>query len=294
MGNFIKDIQKTISFWLLILDEVWSLLWNDMRAMTITLASFALLAWIATCLFLFGNLPAEFADTAWSQLWLGVATSCTFTLVLLLLGFGLLLFVPAKIYERQGGFTEAPFEIQAKPPYKKQSDQPRWASVDVINTTFHPIDKCYVAVESVIDSTGKKIVGSNKFKWSNIYGKENRVRELELHGTPRTCDIAATMVEIDHILFETWSGTFLGGKGVYNITMVVHGLYNGFLKYKKFNLIMEYRGGNLINILKEGQEPWKDEELDPKPEITVIVKEAPKTKKRKSTLKKSSSKSSRK
>jgi len=101
MGNLIKDIQKTVKFWLMILDKVWSRLWVDMRTLTLTLGSFALLAWIATCLFFNNVIPAVSVDPTWSQLWLGLATACSFTLILFSVAICSILFIPADVYEKQ-------------------------------------------------------------------------------------------------------------------------------------------------------------------------------------------------
>jgi hypothetical protein len=173
---------------------------------------------------------------------------------------------PARMYEEQGGFIEVPFAIKAHPPYPKNPGESRWASIDVINISRLPVEKCYVEINSAIDAKDKSALDMPRnLKWSWGHGEEKRVKELDLLQTPLVCDIAVSIPKHNIMVFETWAGqqANITSKGIYNLAITVHGLWKGQLVKKSFELILEYKGGNIITVLEKGFPKWKEE--NPKP-----------------------------
>lgn len=192
---------------------------------------------------------------------------------------------PPKMYEELGGFIEIPFAIKCHPPYPKNKDDARWASIDIINTSRLPVEKCYIEINDVTDSKNNSVLDMPRnAKWSLAHGAENRTKELELFQTPKVCDLAVAVPEHNVMLLETWAGQQLNivGKGIYNLQLTVHGLWKGQLVKKPFELVLEYKGGNVITVIEKGAKKWEAE--NPKPVAMKL-----KNYKRKSSQKEASS-----
>jgi hypothetical protein len=180
---------------------------------------------------------------------------------------------PARTYEEQGGFIEIPFAIKAHPPYPKNPGESRWASIDIINISHFPIEKCYVELNSANDAKNKfSLDMPRNLRWSWGHGEQNRTRELDLLQTPLVCDIAVSSPKHNLIVFETWAGqqANITGKGIYNLVITVHGLWKGQLVKRSFELVLEYKGGNIITVIEKGSPKW--EEVNPKPRAIKIGK----------------------
>lgn len=181
--------------------------------------------------------------------------------------------VPPKMYEELGGFIDDPFEVAGRPPYEKYADSPRWASIDLTNTSPQIISKCYVEVVKVIDSNGKKVIPViQNLKWSKSHSDSERSKEVEVIHS-KICDVAVAIPKNNIILFETWAGQYFAGQGIYKISVIIRGYFKGVRINKPCDFILEYNGGNLINIRKKGQRKWNESELDPKPIQTIVLEE---------------------
>lgn len=173
---------------------------------------------------------------------------------------------PATLYSEQGGFIENPFFVRAHAPREKESNEDRWATVDIVNVSNFFVDECFVTLDEVVDNNGNSFLDSQKRSvlWGNSLGSENRRNKIKLHPrVPAPCDIARTFVEENIVCFETHSGENYIREGQYKIKISVHGNWNGLPKSEAFDLILEFAGGNILNIREKNQLVWSN--LNPKP-----------------------------
>lgn len=202
---------------------------------------------------------------------IGLATILIWGVLLLITIIAFVFREPARIYEQQGGFIEVPFAIKAHPPYPKNVGDSRWASIDIINISRLPVEKCYVEMNGAFDAKNKPVIDMPRnLKWSWGHGEQNRAKELDLLQTPLVCDVAVSLPKHNLIAFETWAGqqANITGKGTYTIKITVHGLWQGQLVKKPFELDLEYKGSNIITVIEKGNPKWVEE--NPKPKVIKI------------------------
>lgn len=256
------ELKKIKRYWTVVFREAVRILGGEIRSVAIGIVVAFLLACISTIAFFFNLVPTSWVDQTWEEAVYVTASGCISVNLLLIALFFVLAYLPAKIYEKQGGFIEIPFELSSRPPLSKHSYEHRWASVTVKNISNKIIKNCFVTLDDILDKNNRSILFSRqrRLSWSSGEGLDGNPVNKELDiipNEPRIGDVATTWPNNTEVLFTAWRGGQTVPKGVYKIVVTAHGQWEEKTVEKTKNLILEYTGGNDLSIRDEGEKKWQ-------------------------------------
>src|SRR5258707_9596759 len=186
---------KTIrGYWREVVWRAFKPVWDEMtmRVLLILLLLLLFIAGISGVLVFFGLIPNHIFANRITEAWFRLDTfgfSVAVFSILFLIG---IYRTPAEMYKEVGGFVENPFVTIARAPREKESNQDRWASVDIINASPLPVKNCFVTIKSVYDTEENQFLDlERELLWSWGHGEENRKEHIELFPyVPRIIDVA--------------------------------------------------------------------------------------------------------
>jgi len=256
-----KNITR--AYWKIVWEEVKKTAWkeSDMRGHLIGFVGILILGAIFSLLYIAGIVSINMFDNVIANVGFEAMTILIpvafFTISLVVA----LAEMPARIFEKQGGFIENPFELRSRPPLPKYPHEFRWASITVKNMTRINIDGCFLTLDDILDADGKSILFSRqrRLSWSSGEGLDGNSVNKELTiipSEPRVCDVATTWPNNTEAMFTVWRGTQVVSIGIYQVIVSVHGQWNGKAVDKSQHFSLEYQGGNDLTIREKGERKW--------------------------------------
>ncbi len=232
-----------------------------MRAVIIICAILLLVALISWGLLMFGRVSVPFFADRISAVQACFDTMCLSVVALTVLVLVGIYRIPPEMYNEQGGFIDNPFELNARPPLPKNSDEFRWASITVKNITRFVVNNSFLTLDDILDDTGKSLIYSRqrRLSWSSGEGFDGNPVNKELDiipNEPRICDVMTSSPENNSIRTTVWTGEQVFPTGIYEVVISVNGLWKDIRVNKTYHFIIEYKGGNILTIIEKGKKNW--------------------------------------
>lgn len=133
-----SNLHKTLMYWKIVFHKAWKIAMESsgIRGIAITailaFVIFGILFLLSSFQILPQTLEILIGDSV-SEIRTQLMYFVISFVALILIFIFSLVYIPAKIYEEQGGFVDNPFEIVARPPLRKKKDEFRYASLTVID-----------------------------------------------------------------------------------------------------------------------------------------------------------------
>lgn len=256
-----SNLHKILMYWTIVFHKAWKIAieGSGIRGIAITVILafliFGTLSLLSSLHILpptYGLLIGDSVSEIRTQLMYSIISIASLILIFIFS----LVYIPAKIYEEQGGFVDNPFEIVARPPLRKKKDEFRYASLTIINTSEMVIKDCFVTLDDIIDKNNNSVLFSRqrRLSWSSGEGLDGNLVNKELNiipGEPRICDVATTAPNNSEVTITVWRGTQSFRAGKYKVVITAHGQWDNRPIRKKEEFILTYRGKNLIKLEKE-------------------------------------------
>lgn len=220
----------------------------------------AALALIAFLLGLFNIIPentpyiGDAINNAGVQLGMGIIGIIVFAIVFVFA----LIYIPAKIYDEQGGFLENPFDLVTIPHDKDiQFGKQVWASIEIHNTDKRRnIEGCYLRLDQIIEITTKKDLLQNKQNlcWSGREHNPVQSGNQPIQVTAedfRVCDVANNIPAHDKVEFTLWFERHFIDPGKYELAIRAYGRWMEHSINHPYYFILDYKGGNKLIMEKK-------------------------------------------
>jgi hypothetical protein len=140
-----------------------------------------------------------------------------------------LVYLPAKIYEDQGGFIENPFDIT--PDHEDTGE--KFASLILQNKSpLADIENCVVQLLAIFDMDNNRAIDftAQRLTWSGREQHNEQTGNQSItvsHGDERRCDVAYTEQNGATAKYATGHGYTAISSGRYRLTIQAHGKWKG-------------------------------------------------------------------
>lgn len=256
----IEKIKITILFWWKVLGEILrSVISGGSFVNNVPAIVAALLVSILSGV---GISKTDIAKVAWTEItgqqpgaWLAVVSALLVYIVINLL------YQPANMYKKLGGFVNQPFKLTPRPRVddNRPQSQPRSGSITVENVLAKKTLKdCVLTIDSIKDKDGKERLYSQqrRVSWSSGLRSdptENKRINQEIDIRPKI-PVVADLFETQNnntIVPTTWSPHPALPIGVYDVRVMAHGRLDGFDVNEEKTFVVEYIGGNNIVVIEK-------------------------------------------
>jgi hypothetical protein len=233
MENTGNKIKIVFLFWIKVLEE--SVKSLDIRGKVLESIITVIIVLFVSALSATGLSNLDFIKTIWQEItgrqpdaWLIVSITIVFYFFLTVL------YEPAKLYARLGGFVRNPFSLSVyKSKKEKEKNEAKWVSINVKNISPAIQKLTWSAREH-----NKEISGNQPIR---IVANNNAV-----------CDLART--NVSGLLWEpsayytTWFGLQEIDSGEYSATITIYGNYQEHPIHYKYQVKLYFKKPNTIRI----------------------------------------------
>jgi len=250
-----KDITKT--YWKIVWEEVKRVSRedDDMRGHK---RVFLWILFLATCLlilFISNKITIDFFENALGNLGIEIILIVGPLVVSAYSLIRGIIRIPARLYEKQGGFLENPFSIEVyKPERRAKERENKWVSLQINNILpAKPIERCHVRLDDIFDIKKKKSIirDQQNLTWS---GREHNVvqtgnQPLDISsGDFGICDVAKAEPNNNSAYYTMWFGKEYIEPGEYILSLTVFGNRDGYSKSYPYNIKLIFEGSNEISL----------------------------------------------
>lgn len=258
MENTGNKIKIVFLFWIKVLEE--SVKSLDIRGKVLESIITVIIVLFVSALSATGLSNLDFIKTIWQEItgrqpdaWLIVSITIVFYFFLTVL------YEPAKLYARLGGFVRNPFSLSVyKSKKEKEKNEAKWVSINVKNISpANHIEDCFLELTDIINLKTEKSVLNDiqKLTWSaREHNKEisgNQPIRIVANNNA-VCDLART--NVSGLLWEpsayytTWFGLQEIDSGEYSATITIYGNYQEHPIHYKYQVKLYFKKPNTIRI----------------------------------------------
>lgn len=257
--NMINNLALTRKYWLTVIKRAWKAAWveTDARGWIIGLVIATGAAGLVSVLGFSNSVPE---NTTWigdiiNNFWVELLTTIAALAVVVSAFAFALLYIPAKIYDEQGGFVENPFRlVPVLRDDEIKSGQQVWASVKVWNgDKREEITDCFLRLDNVIEpNTGESLLHhEQRLTWSSREHNPAQSGNQPIVVTAndfRVCDIAKTISSESKAEFTMCSGGLTIPLGDYKLKLKVFGSWRGHQINYDYVFTLRYEGENRLRL----------------------------------------------